>query len=185
MKAGSDRDTVHYVRAWPWPNADDPEWNINMTLQMLEGRLQPVALSIEPSPGHDPRPINGTVLRSIPLAAIARSATAATGAAKKASSVEGAQFVAALPSSKRERLAKVKGNIDRKESKSNDKRDLSFYVFIADLYGDAADYSRHPAQLMADVLEVKHATARTWIRRARERGLIRWPARPDYQPTLD
>ena len=128
--------------------------------------LRCVGLSVQAVDASSPATLTSTVLRDIPIAALTRERAALITAIDRSHFVIGG-------SAGKELKQLAKGLSGRADPRT---RTEHFYEEVASVYQRARAAGKLPTQAVAKHWDAPSPRAATWVRRARERGLI--PAAP-------
>lgn len=136
---------------------------IRMTIDVVEGRLEPVRVDVQAAEG---QAITGTILRSVPVHELARYALSGVLMRR----IDGRD----------DAWAHVDGlSIDPDAVRAAGPTDESLRV-VADIYEIARLMGLPPARQVEKDLGLPRTTASKWVRKAREKGILEAdPVRPD------
>ena len=148
----------------PWPDSQGP-WMLTLNLRLDRDGFRCVGLSLQPAAASSPPTVTSTVLRDIPIAALTRER------AKLITDIDRARIVGGPAGQELRRLSK--GFSGRADPRT---RTEHFYEEVASVYQRARAAGKLPTQAVAKHWDAPSPRAATWVRRARERGLI--PAAP-------
>jgi len=156
------------VTDWPWPH-EDPEWFVNMVIEVMDDRWRPISFALRPMPGRRPGAVDTALLRKVPLADIARQAAIIADAQDEPGLLAVEDFIAGLnAATKRELKSRVKSVQSAGPRGSGHRLGGDFYRFIAELFELAQERSDRPGRLVADIFQVNIETSRSWIKRAHQ-----------------
>lgn len=137
---------------------DGTIWKVEVEFSVIDGRAEPVTLKLSTNRGR--APIRAAVLRALPLG----------------------QFVGEQRKQVAARSARLASNAQTREQRTGGQRralayggravSLEHLEAVAAIYIEAHARGAHPSQAVAEHFDRPGSTARKWVMKAREAGLL-------------
>ena len=176
-----------------WPEQDLGPWEITLRWRSVDDETECSGLTIDPVESNTAGSVTGTLLRSIPVAALVADARQARYAENRgeifqavATAILRESDIGAARSEDAERSDQVTHRVKNRDGRSLYGGSLTHYTDVAKTYSVAIDCKMPPLVAVAEHWATSRSTAARWVATARAEGLLppTAPGRPKGNPIV-